>query len=205
MNYSQPLVELRASDTGFAENTIRELNNVTTDINTSVGDANSTTNTSLAKNETEPANSLVETESNTNDNHESTDSSSANLQTLQSMQATNTDTFTAEFNDFKVANNMPNLTMEKLSQNADLYSKFMTKVNKVETVKQKTMINNKTEHPVSVQPSNNPNVVVNTDNQDVVKTLNTTNKLLSDIKNKKDNNPIHVVSNGNSSPAPVKK
>jgi hypothetical protein len=114
---------------------------------------------------------IAETESNANDNSESTDTSSANLQTLKSMQATNTDTFTSEFNDFKTTNNMPDLTMEKLSQNSDLYNKFMTKVNKVETVNQKNTINEKTEHSTLAQPSNNPNVVVKTDNQDVVKAL----------------------------------
>jgi hypothetical protein len=163
----------------------------------------------LLKNGTESANSLAETESTANDNSKSTDNSSANLQTLKSMQATNTDTFTAEFNDFKTANDMPDLTMEKLSQNSDLYNKFMTKVNKVETVNQKNTINEKTEHSALAQPSNNPNVVVKTDNQDVVKALDETNKLLREqnhiSKNKKNNNPVHVVSNGNSSPVPAKK
>ena len=209
MNYTQHLVELKTDATGFAAETIRDLNNVSATINNPVGDDNSTTNTALAKNETGTANSLVETKSNTNDKSVSTDSSSANLQTLKSMQATNTDTFTAEFNDFKTANNMPDLTMEKLSQNSDLYNKFLTKVNKVENVNQKNTINEKTEHSALAQPSNNPKVVVKTDNQDVVKALAETNNLLREqnhiSKNKKNNNPVHVVSNGNSSPVPAKK
>lgn len=130
-----------------------------------------------------------------------TDTSVANLQTLHSMQAKNNEAFTAEFNDFKNSNNMPDLTLDKLSKTPDLYNKFLTKYNKIENIKQSNITSNKSDVTSLNQQPNNSSITVKNDNADVVNALNETNKLLKKqneiSENRQDKNRVIVANRSN--------
>lgn len=107
---------------------------------------------------------------------------------------------------------MPDLTMDQLANNKELYAKFMTKINKSEAVNIKNNLTDNTSNDVNKPQSEVTASGTNNDQKLVVEALNKTNKLLAeqnaiskDTNAKTGRTTILAGGNGTVSTMPTKK
>lgn len=107
---------------------------------------------------------------------------------------------------------MPELTMDQLANNKELYAKFMTKINKSEAVNIKNNPTDNTSKDINKPQSEATAPGTNNDQNSVVEALNKTNKLLTeqnaiskDTNAKTGRTTVVAGGNGTVSTMPTKK